>query len=182
MIINQPWCSLNLTCWLFRMITLEIIFMPRQKPSYFCSFLLSVHRKLLLVTTAGNSTDFYPLCPSWHNPKEFASPPRNKAGIFCLLHYTRLLLFLTCSICLLDLQDLDAHQRIQQPLHPIQAGAQLLSNMLGTQRLLGPEQQVKYSQLTGWKYHLQKDCEVNSFALVGRLLVKKLWLWADPPP
>lgn len=176
MIINQPWCSLNLTCWLFGMITLEIIFMPREKPSYFCSFLLSVHQKLLLVTTAGSSTDFHPLCPSWHNPEGFASPPRNKAGICCLLHYTRLLLFLTCSICLLNLQDLNAHQRVQQPLHPIQAGAQLLSNMLGTQRLLGPEQQVKYSQLTGWKYHLRKDCQVNNFALVGRLLVKKLWL------
>lgn len=61
---------------------------------------------------------------------------------------------LTCAITRLHLQDLDAHQGVQQPLRPVHTGVQLPGYLLGAQGLLGLQQEVKHSQLTGGKDHL----------------------------
>lgn len=62
---------------------------------------------------------------------------------------------LTCLVHPLHLQNFDAHQSIQQPLHPIHAGAELLGHKPGTEGLPGPQQEVKHSQFTGRKDHLR---------------------------
>lgn len=61
---------------------------------------------------------------------------------------------LTCPVCDLHLQDLDADQSVQEPHHAVFAGFELGRDVTSAQRLLGVQQQVEHSQLTGREDHL----------------------------